>query len=408
MIVDYAKEPKTLCLVSRYFASIARPRVRREALVTAARRNDATRFKSILSQCAKSHSLDKQLLRAIVRVGNLVYVAPALEINPLVYQNRALIGDLLREAIHYGHARVVKFLVGTETDFPMVPNLNELSVAVEKGHENIVAILLDAQLDEPIDDEWCAPAWPLVLKTALAGKVSILKLLLYYGVYPSTLRKGLSSKAAKDDPISEVIRLFAAAGLDLNARFDGVTPMHYALQSSNIPAFHALLDAGADIHALDDEQETLLHYAARYTESSICQILLDAGLDVNSKDIHERPPVRWALRSNSDRSSVIDLLLDAGSDLNHRNRAGDTLLHDACWLGNPVYADIFLSAGIDVDVKNEKGLTPVLCAVLNRDVELLSMLIGAGADMDVRDEQGRTAVDIATQQGDKSCLDILL
>lgn len=377
MIVDITKEPKPLSLLSHYFASIARPRVRREALVNTASKNDTKRFKSILSQCANLDTLDGQLLRALVCIGDPVYVACTLEITPPVYRNSALLGDLLNEAVCNGHTEVVKLLIDV--------------------------------YNKPIQDEWSAPAWPLVLKAALAGRLPILQLLLDRDVYPSVLRDGVASKTA-GDIIPEIIRLFLAAGLDINARSDvGVTPIHYALKSSNIPAFHALLDAGADLHVLDDEQATLLHYAARYTESSsICRILLDAGLDVNSKDASERPPIRWALLGDSDRSVVVDFLLDAGAELSHRNRAGDTLLHDACWSGNPVYADIFLSAGIDVDVRNNQGLTPVLCAVLNRDVELLSMLIGAGADMDVRNEQGRTVVDIATQQGDESCLDILL
>lgn len=333
MIVDFTKEFKTLSLLSHYFASIARPRVRREALVNAASKNDTKRFKSILSQCAKLDYLDGQLLRALVCIGNPVYVACALEISPPIYRNSALLGDLLHEAVCNGHTEVVKLLIDTGCDVAAVPKSNghtALSLAVDRGHEAIVRTLLDAHGNKPIQDEWSAPTWPLVLKAALAGRLSILQLLLDRGVYPSVLRDGVASKTT-GDIIPEIIRLFLAAGLDINARSEvGVTPVHYALKSSNIPAFHALLDARADPHVLDSEQATLLHYAARYTgSSSVCRILLDAGLDVNSKDASERPPIRWALLGDSDRSVVVDFLLDAGAELGHRNRAGDTLLHDA-------------------------------------------------------------------------------
>src|ERR1044072_912609 len=54
--------------------------------------------------------------------------------------------------------------------------------------------------------------------------------------------------------IAETIRVLAASGADVNARFEGAsshkeTPLHWAASSDDAAALDALLDAGADIEA---------------------------------------------------------------------------------------------------------------------------------------------------------------
>ena len=75
--------------------------------------------------------------------------------------------------------------------------------------------------------------------------------------------------------------ILQAEGVNLNARTGfGFSPLHWAcLASSNarLQIFQALLEAGADPNATDDEGETPLFWAARHKHIHVVEALLDAG-----------------------------------------------------------------------------------------------------------------------------------
>lgn len=50
---------------------------------------------------------------------------------------------------------------------------------------------------------------------------------------------------------------------------DGLTPLHLAVVHGNVPLVQALLAAGADVNARDDEHHTVVHWATG--ESILCK-----------------------------------------------------------------------------------------------------------------------------------------
>jgi cytohesin len=83
--------------------------------------------------------------------------------------------------------------------------------------------------------------------------------------------------------------------------------LHAAVQSNRIDVVRLILDAGADVNATNDIDETPLHLAAEKDErSAIVELLLLTGADVNAKRIFDETPLDIAIKRNS--AKVVKLL----------------------------------------------------------------------------------------------------
>jgi len=101
------------------------------------------------------------------------------------------------------------------------------------------------------------------------------------------------------------------------------TPLHWAASHGQADLARKLLDAGADVSALDLIGRTPLHVAVEHPE--LVKILLANGADVNARDVFRETPLHLAVRY---RQSVA-LLLEAGADVSARDAVGDTPLDKA-------------------------------------------------------------------------------
>ena len=116
------------------------------------------------------------------------------------------------------------------------------------------------------------------------------------------------------------------------------TELHFAARSNTNPAvLQSLLDAGADVEALDDGGDTPLHWAvAGNTNPAVIKVLLAAGADVEARNGYGDTPLHAVLASLDDLynrhnkisyySPVMQLLIDAGADIEARNSRDDTVL----------------------------------------------------------------------------------
>ena len=107
------------------------------------------------------------------------------------------------------------------------------------------------------------------------------------------------------------------AGADPNAVTPRVrlTPLHWAARWNDNPAvIEALLKAGADLEAQNDDKDTPLHLAAAFNRTpAVIEALLEAGADPNARDKKGKTPPQLAAEYNMN-PAVIEALLKAGAD----------------------------------------------------------------------------------------------
>ena len=86
------------------------------------------------------------------------------------------------------------------------------------------------------------------------------------------------------------------------------------------------IEAGASLEAREEQYggTPLMWAAAQNKDPGAISALLSAGANVNARDNNEGTALLWAARANRDQE-VLSLLIAAGADTNARDRSGDTM-----------------------------------------------------------------------------------
>ncbi len=103
--------------------------------------------------------------------------------------------------------------------------------------------------------------------------------------------------------------------------FGTMTPLHEAVRDGMQDEVVALIDAGADIDARDEEGRTALHYACANGDTTLGFLLINSGADTNIQDDEERTALYYA--SENCYTDLAEALLKADAsrdiaDLNGR------------------------------------------------------------------------------------------
>lgn len=202
-------------------------------------------------------------------------------------------------------------------------------------------------------------------------------------------------------PMVEVL-LKAGANLDARANGGG-TPLHQAASGRSNPAIYkALLAAGADPMALGHNENTPLHDLAKWNSSPggqshvRAQILIDAGADVKARNDSWDTPLHFAAHNVA--LPLIELLLKAGAEVDALDDEGNTPLHEAVKHGTHKETDVveaLLAAGANLMARNEWGRTPLHLAIFGDNPAVIKALLDAGADLEARDDEGETPLHLA-------------
>ena len=150
-------------------------------------------------------------------------------------------------------------------------------------------------------------------------------------------RKVLPLEHIADYDIFEIIeagdlkmarRQIEADPTTVNARNTfGNTPLHWAVwQKRDLNMTKLLLDRQAEINArCSSRSATALHRAAEGYDREIVELLIARGADVHAKDKDDRSVLLWAVIYL--RKDMVKLLLAKGVDVNAADQVGWTSLH---------------------------------------------------------------------------------
>lgn len=307
-------------------------------------------------------------------------------------------GGSFLNAVRDGDSVVVKKFMAQGVDINAVGTRNHkrftaLQVAVERGHKDIVAILLRAGVklqgyfDIPNFNGYSSEQLSNFDGRGLSSENGPSSSALLY----SAIRAGRP----------EILQLLFAAGLPKNSKeilspgTEGETIVTWsalveAIDVNSPEIVKLLLSLGANVQGNAYDQIPLF-LAIRRGNPIIVNALLEAGADSQ---------IQGKMRSyDKERISVIELLLKTSMPDNARYQIEKALwksgkrlgIHYASYYGLSFFVEKEIERKVSVDAKLE-GLTPLMWAVQGGQPKVVSLLLEAGADKSIRTAEGKLAL----------------
>ncbi|EQC31907.1 TKL/TKL-UNIQUE protein kinase, variant [Saprolegnia diclina VS20] len=244
------------------------------------------------------------------------------------------------------------------------------------------------------------------------GHLEMVNLLLAYNANVNVAATNGLTPLHEAAPYSTVVmlqKLLGVPNIHLNPRdIKQRTPLHYALHFAldNLPAnVTALVCAGADLEAADDELNRPLHYAAMLGNLAMTTLLLQHNARINERNKDGETPLFAAMVR--EHTKVAALLLSEQANANVLVN-GQSVLHCACERGLADIILLLLAKKADVNAKHN-GYSPLAAAVVGGHTDVAAiLLLLPHIDRNERHESGLTLMHLAVSSGNADVVRILL
>ncbi|CAJ1948218.1 unnamed protein product [Cylindrotheca closterium] len=183
---------------------------------------------------------------------------------------------------------------------------------------------------------------------------------------------------------------------------------HHACYNGHLEIVKLLiLEKGADVHAKDEDGETLLHKACEMGHLEVVKFLLEQGADVHAKNKYGSTPLY--LPCHNGHLEVVKLLaIDKGAEVRVKDKYDKTPLHHASYNGHLEVAKVLFEKGADVQAKDDDGWTPLQRACTKGQLEIVKCLLEKDADVKAKDNRGHTPLHEACEKGYIKLVKVLL
>jgi Ankyrin repeats (3 copies) len=312
--------------------------------------------------CGEAEAVERFLVRdpALVNIKG-----GALNHKPILYAcySRFLRADATRRD---GIVRVAKLLLDRGADpnvFYIMDGGNEQWVQstlyAAGGIANnleLLMLLLDAGARvDALDKE-------VLYHTIEFPDPSCLRLLLDRGNLPAEQIKYCLGRAT-DFEYPQQVAMLLAAGADPNCRvrWDGLrTHLHKAVYvARSVQIVRLLIDAGGDVHAVDEYGVSILRSAVRNGDPEVVNLLRSHGAHdekITEADARIGDPMTLCIAATRGDVATIDRVLDGGVDVNGAWASGQMPpLHSAAWHGRLNAVRKLVERGADIHSVNRYG-----------------------------------------------------
>lgn len=151
-----------------------------------------------------------------------------------------------------------------------------------------------------------------------------------------------------------------------------------AVRRNDIAGVRKMIAQGVDVDALDPNGDAPLVMAAYQGHTEIVQLLLEAGADVSAVDPGMKATALHAA-AYAGRTEAAALLIAHGIDVDKQGpKNGYTALHDAIWQNNVETARVIIEAGASLDLRSHEGETPLEFARSHRRTEIAELITRRG------------------------------
>ncbi|KAJ6779997.1 hypothetical protein PWT90_10550 [Aphanocladium album] len=203
------------------------------------------------------------------------------------------------------------------------------------------------------------------------GRADIVESLIQHGADPNLPGPKHMLWPAVHNP--ECLRILLAKAAN-HKKTPGI--MELATSINSIEAIRILLEAGVDPNAKKDGVYTPLCTAIRDNRADILELLLRNGADPNIP-ASEYPAFKCITHH---REQFLPALVAAGAKLDTPKGIAET----AVSMKNPKVLDWLLKSGVDPNDRCPAGRTPLTTAIRENNMEMVNMLLAHGANPNVR------------------------
>jgi ankyrin repeat protein len=209
------------------------------------------------------------------------------------------------------------------------------------------------------------------------------------------------------------VKQFIEVGTSANLRDSDQTRIQTALHScalfGHMAAAQLLIEAGADILAVDKSGRTALHMVASSRDGSyaMMKLLIDAGADISAIARQHGSVLHTAATNGT--SAMVQLLLDHGAATDTIDEWRETPLHGAAFSGSGATVRLLLRAGAEIEANNAFRWTALHSAALAGNAECVEALLEAGANVGAGDQYRNTPLHLALKsQGNQAVAHLIL
>uniref|UniRef100_A0AAR2JTD2 Ankyrin 1, erythrocytic a n=1 Tax=Pygocentrus nattereri TaxID=42514 RepID=A0AAR2JTD2_PYGNA len=277
-----------------------------------------------------------------------------------------------------------------------------LAVALQQGHENVVALLINYGTKGKVR----LPALHIAARNDDTRTAAVL---LQNDPNPDVLSKtGFTPLhiAAHYENLN-VAQLLLNRGANVNfTPKNGITPLHIASRRGNVIMVRLLLDRGATIDAKTKDELTPLHCAARNGHVRIIEILLEQGAPIQAKTKNGLSPIHMA--AQGDHMDCVRQLLQYNAEIDDITLDHLTPLHVAAHCGHHRMAKVLLDKGAKPNTRALNGFTPLHIACKKNHIRVMDLLLKHSASLEAVTESGLTPLHVASFMGHLNIVKILL
>lgn len=190
-----------------------------------------------------------------------------------------------------------------------------------------------------------------------------------------------------NSPMADSTQIRSDALHPRNHQIDSGARLHAAIARRKTVRALALIEAGADVHAVHGiARSTPLIAAASWGEASVCRVLIARGAKLEDIDRAGRTPL---LTDLARKSEMFEEFLALGANAHAVDRAGENAFHRVCASGQFELMPRLRDLQVDAEVHNLAGQSPFALAIARG---MLPSILGCLACAIPVDDAARAAV----------------